>query len=153
MLTEHAPGKGKVVTTEFLSQLTGAQLELFYQLSVDADGSRRPDGTGGSVLPQRDRARLEAYQVACALTGRAGVVRGPNSIGMYHMSIRVKPFVKPRGHAHYVSHGMEPLVWCIQTPNRTWFGWRNGTCYFTGNAIEQSALYPGMSLLDGTWDD
>jgi hypothetical protein len=57
-------------------------------LSVDADGSRRPDGTGGSVLPQRYRARLEAYQAVCALTGRAGVVRGPNSIGMYHMSIR-----------------------------------------------------------------
>jgi hypothetical protein len=134
ILTEHAPGK--VVTTEFLSQLTGAQLELFYQLSIDADGFRRPDGTDGAVLAQRDRARLEAYQVACALTGRAGVIRGPDSNGMYHMSIRVKPFVKPRGHAHYVSHDTEPLVWCVQTPNRTWFARRNGTCYFTGITVE-----------------
>jgi hypothetical protein len=61
--------------------------------------------------------------------------------------------VKPRGHAHYVSHGMETLVRCVQTPNRTWFARRNGTCYFTGNTIEQSTLCPGMGVLGGTWDD
>jgi len=76
--------------------------------------------------------------VACALTGRAGVICGRNSRDMYHMSIRVKPFVKPRGQAHQVSHGTEPLVWCVQIPNRTWFARRNGTCYFTGNMVEQS---------------
>jgi len=27
------------------------------------------------------------------------------------------------------------LVWCVQTPNRTWFARRDGACYFTGNTI------------------
>jgi len=137
-LTEHAPGK--VVTTEFLSQLTRAQLELFYQVSVDADGTRRTDGTDGAVMAQKDRARLESFQVACALTGRAAVVRGPDRSGMYHVSIRVKPFVKPKGHARQVSESTADLVWCVQTPNKTWFARRDGTCYFTGNTVEQSTL-------------
>jgi hypothetical protein len=138
VLTEHAPGK--IVTTEFLSQLTRAQLELFYQTSIDADGARRTDGTDGAVMAQKNRAGLEAFQVACALTGRAAVVRGPNAAGMYHASIRVKPFVKPKGHANQIRETTADLVWCVQTPNKTWFARRDGTCYFTGNTVEQSTL-------------
>lgn len=136
-LLAHAPGK--VVTTEFLSQLTRAQLELFYQTSIDADGTRRPGDTG-DVMVQKDRARLDAFQIAAALTGRAGVVCGPNSRGMYHMSVKVMPWVKPKGHAQYISAETTDLVWCVQTPNKSWFARRNGTCYFTGNTTEQSTL-------------
>jgi 2'-5' RNA ligase len=136
-LLEHAPDK--VVSTEFLSQLTRAQLELFYQVSIDADGTRRPGGKG-DVIAQKDKARLDAFQVACALTGRAGVVCGPNSRGMYHMSVKVTPWVKPKGHKEYVSDEVTDLVWCVQTPNKSWFARRNGTCYFTGNTTEQSSL-------------
>ncbi len=135
VLLEHAPGK--VVSTEFLSQLTRAQLELFVQTSLDADGSRH----GASwTMAQKDRARLDAFQVACALTGRSGTVRGPNKHGMYYMSLQLSPWRKPKGHPEYVSEGTEPLVWCVQTPNKSWFARRNGTCYFTGNTVEQSTL-------------
>jgi HK97 family phage portal protein len=137
LLTEHAPGK--VVTMRFLSQLTRAQLELFYQVSLDADGIKRPSGRG-AVMAQKDKARLEAFQVACALTGRSGVIRGPNVAGMWNMSIQVTPWRKPKGHAEYVTQETADLVWCVQTPNRSWFARRNGTCYFTGNTVEQSTL-------------
>jgi HK97 family phage portal protein len=137
-LLEHAPGK--VVSTEFLSQLTRAQLELFYQASMDADGIKRPSGRG-AVMAQKDRARLEAFQVACALTGRSGAIRGPGVAGMYTMSIQVTPWRKPKGHpGQYVTHETADLVWCVQTPNKSWFARRNGTCYFTGNTVEQSTL-------------
>ena len=144
VLTEHAPGK--VVSTEFLSQLTRAQLELFYQTSIDADGCRVAGGgrqagarSRGDVIAQRNRARLEAFQVACALTGRAGTIR-QNNRGMWVMCLRKSPLVKPKGHAEYVSQETADLVWCVQTPNKTWFARRNGTCYFTGNTVEQSTL-------------
>jgi hypothetical protein len=134
LLLEHAPGK--VVTTEFLSQLTRAQLELFYQVSMDADGSRH----GASwTMAQKDRARLEAFQVACALTGRSGVIRQAAS-GMYVMPVQLSPWRKPKGHAEYVTQETTDLVWCVQTPNKSWFARRNGTCYFTGNTVEQSTL-------------
>ena len=135
-----AQAPGKVISTEFLAQLTAAQLELFYQVSIDADGFRRPDGTDGTVIAQKDRGRLEAFQVACALTGRAGVIRGPNSRGMYHMSIRVRPWVTPKRHRGHVSRETADLVWCVSTPNKTWFARRNGTCYFTGNTVVQETI-------------
>jgi hypothetical protein len=134
-LLEHAPGK--VVSAEFLSQLTRAQLELFYQTSIDADGTRRPDGKG-EVIAQRDRARVEAFQVAAALTGRAGVIR-ENVAGMHVLCLRTKPYAKPRNHSAGMA-GTAPAVWCVQTPNKSWFARRNGTCYFTGNTVEQSTL-------------
>lgn len=135
VLTEHAPGK--VVSTEFLASLTRAQLELFYQMSVDADGIHRPSGRG-AVMAQKDRARLEAFQVACALAGLSGVIRGPTRAGMWNLSIQVTPWRRPKGHAEYVSHETADLVWCVSTGNRTWYARRNGTCYFTGNTVEQS---------------
>jgi phage portal protein BeeE len=135
LLTEHAPRK--VVTTEFLSQLTRAQLELFVQVSLDADGSRHGESW---TMGQKDKARLEAFQVACALTGRSGVIRGPNKHGMYIMPIQLSPWRKPKGHAEYVTQETTDLVWCVQTPNKSWFARRNGTCYFTGNTVEQSTL-------------
>jgi phage portal protein BeeE len=139
VLSEHAPDK--VVSTEFLSELTHAQLELFYQVSVDADGTRRPDGVG-AVMVQKDVRRVESFQVACALTGRSGVVRGPDSHGMYHISIQVTPWRKPAGHARYLTRKTTAeAVWCPTTDNGTWFARRDGTTYFTGNStVEQSTL-------------
>lgn len=135
VLLEHAPGK--VVSAAFLSQLTRAQLELFVQTSLDADGSRHGESW---TMAQKDRARLESFQVACALTGRSGVIRGPDRQGMYVMPIQLSPWRKPKGHAEYVTRETTSLVWCVQTPNRSWFARRNGTCYFTGNTVEQSTL-------------
>jgi len=139
LLLEHAPDK--VVSTEFLSELTQAQLELFIRISVDADGTWRK-GRNGSVMAQKDIRRVEAFQVACALTGRSGVVRGPDSHGMYHISVQVTPWRKPAGHAHYLTRKTTTeSVWCPTTDNATWFARRDGTTYFTGNSTsEQSTL-------------
>lgn len=135
ILAEHAPGK--VVSTEFLSQLTRAQLDMFIQVSLQADGSRH----GASwTMAQKNLERLKAFQIACALAGISGTVRGPNSHGMWYMSLQLSPWRKPRGHAEYVTRETADLVWCVQTPNRSWFARRNGTCYFTGNTVEQGTL-------------
>lgn len=32
--------------------------------------------------------------------------------------------------------GSEDLVWCVQTPARTWLARLDGTCYFTGNTVQ-----------------
>ena len=31
-------------------------------------------------------------------------------------------------------------MWCVQTPNQTWFARRDGTCYFTGNTIQWATV-------------
>jgi len=141
VLTKHAPAK--VVSTEFLSQLTRAQLELFIQTSLDADGSRH---AASWTMAQKDKARLDAFQVACALSGRSGVVRGPNKHGMYVMPIQISPWRKPKGHPEYVTDEVTDLVWCVSTPSKSWYARRNGTCYFTGNTVEMSTLQVIESL-------
>lgn len=69
----------KVVDTGFLAELTPAQLDLFIRVSLDADGSR--NNTGTWVMAQKDRHRVEAFQIACALAGLSGGVRGPTRWG------------------------------------------------------------------------
>jgi HK97 family phage portal protein len=135
-----AVAPGKIVSTQFLAELTRAQLELFISTSVDADGCWRVTADGTAVIAQKDRGRLDAFQVACALAGRSGVIHGPNVAGMWTLCLQNTPWRKPAGHAEYISQETADLVWCVQTPNQSWFARRNGTCYFTGNTVEQSTL-------------
>jgi HK97 family phage portal protein len=135
----HAPQK--VVSTEFLAQLTRAQLELFIQTSIDADGWRRKGGAGTAVIAQKDRARLDAFQIACTMAGKSGQVRQQKS-GMWCMSITSNPWRKPANHLKDVEHMViDGLVWCPTTANKTWFARRNGTVYATGNStVEQNTI-------------
>lgn len=130
VLTAVAPGK--VVTTRFLSELTRAQLELFIRTAIDGDGSLAGRGTVPS-LAQTDVRRLEAFQVACALAGRSGVIRETGN-GQYSMGVQKTVWRKPNGRPEYVTRKtIDGPVWCPSTENKTWFARRDGTCYFTGN--------------------
>lgn len=130
-LTVSAPKK--VVSVSFLSELTRAQLELFVRTSIDADGNWRPGESDSGVLCQRDRARLDAFQIACTLAGKAGVIR-QNAMGMWTMCITKSAWRKPAGHRQYVTRDKTNTVWCPTTENKTWFARRNGTVYATGNS-------------------
>jgi hypothetical protein len=131
VLLSHAPNK--IVSTEFLSQLTRAQLELFIQTSIDADGTRR--GNGSVTLRQRDRARLDAFQIACALAGKAGTVVLDNE-DMWRMCITKSPWRGPADKSKYMQWlTIDEPVWCVSTANQTWFARRNGTVYATGNTL------------------
>ncbi len=133
-LLDVAPGK--VPSTAFLATLTRAQLELFIQTTLDADGN----GGGRATLAQKDVHRLEAFQVACALAGRSGNIR-PLKSGMFCMSVQNSVWRKPAGHREYVTQTTADGVWCPTTANHTWFARREGTCYFTGNTtVEQNSI-------------
>ena len=133
-LTRHAPAK--VVSYAWLAELTRAQLELFIQTSIDADGNWRENGTSATIC-QKDKARLDSFQVACALAGKSGVVKRASS-GMWQFCVQVTSWRKPAGHPEYITHGQADTVWCPTTANHTWFARRNGTTYFTGNSNVES---------------
>lgn len=139
VLTAHAPGK--VVLASWLAQLTRAQLEMFIQVSIDADGSRNKlvnqDGGRTAVICQKDKARLDSFQVACALAGKSGVLRLAKS-GMWQFIVQTTSWRKPVGHPEYITHSQVDTVWCPTTANHTWFARRNGTTYFTGNSNVES---------------
>lgn len=129
MLLELAPDK--VPSMKFLTQLTRSQLELFVDTSIAADGWTTPYGT--RVMTQKDRRRIDALQIACALIGISGNVR-LNSANQWQFALQSTPYRKPMGHAGYMSRDViEDSVWCPTTANGTWFARREGTCYFTHN--------------------
>lgn len=154
VLLSHAPNK--IVSTEFLSQLTRAQLELFIQTSIDADGTHR--GNGSVTLRQRDRARLDAFQIACALAGKAGTVVLDNE-DMWRMCITKSPWRGPADKSKYMQWlTIDEPVWCVSTANQTWFARRNGTVYATGNTLQEDgsvATEPNYQVFQasGTYTD
>jgi len=119
--------------------LTRAQLELFIQTSIDADGWRRPEGDDTAVIAQRDRARIDAFQIACTMAGKAGTVR-VNSAGMWTMCITKSPWRTPAQDDYTERFVEDGVVWCPTTGNSTWFARRNGTVYATGNTVSMNAL-------------
>ena len=125
----------------FISQLTAAQLHLFVETSVDADGCRKTSSKSGSVstgttLYQQDAKRLDGFEMACALLGRA-TSRSHQEDGILVHS-KTRTWTAPmrsdlplgmRGIVEYSG-----IIWCPTTPNGTWLARRNGTMYFTGNS-------------------
>lgn len=139
VLTELAPGK--VPSIAFLTELTHAQLELFIATSIDADGTRKSQGSV-AVFAQKVLARSEAFQTACLLAGRSGSVRQQRD-GRFAFVLR---FGERRtvggGRARQHSGLSVGPVWCPSTPNATWCARRDGTIYFTGNTYGNYAPYP-----------
>lgn len=128
LLAAHAPAR--VVSTPWLAELTRAQLELFIQVSVDADGWRRPNGA--RRITQGSRERLEAFRVACVLAGHAGSIHEVKP-GTWALEVdgstRCAP-AQPQGKRAYSFNG---IVWCPATRHANWLARRRGTTYFTGN--------------------
>lgn len=116
----------KVIDPAFIASLTRSQLELFVTVSVLADGNSRPTA---DTIWQKVPARLDAFEMACALLGR------PTSRGaeQQHLSIsarrnRVTPWSRRFVQTY------SGVVWCPTTPNQTWLARRDGQVYFTGNS-------------------
>ena len=136
----------KVVDTGFLAELTPAQLDLFIRVSLDADGSR--NNTGTWVMAQKDRHRVEAFQIACALAGLSGGVRGPTRWGMWYMAVQASPWRWPCGQPQYLTRKtIDGPVWCPTTPNGTWFARCDGTTYFTGKTQEHESISLAVDTL------
>jgi hypothetical protein len=151
VLREYAPGK--VVDAAWLTELTTAQLELFIEASVAADGHQR-----GSMieLAQADKARAEAFQVALVLSGRAASIHG-DAQGRWCVTGRTGSRVKPLRHPHeWVSY--TGVVWCPTTPSGSWLARRAGHVFYTGNSgsggaggdYGEGGLRDGQEKFDGS---
>lgn len=130
VLREHAPSR--VPCTSWLASLTQAQLDLFVERSIDADGQRTSRGVG---LAQASYDRASAFQTACLLAGRSASLNlRQSTCPMWTVTINTGQRRKPLRQASvgWVEH--DGIVWCPTTPNGTWLARRRGTVYFTGNS-------------------
>jgi DNA modification methylase len=129
LLREVAPDRTPMVG--WLSQLTQAQLDLFIERSIDADGQRTKRGVG---FAQKDRARADVFLAACLMAGRSASLRRVGRCEMWHVSVNTVARRKPLRQESVEWVEYDGIVWCPTTPNGTWLARRRGTTYFTGNS-------------------
>lgn len=130
---------GHVVDFEFIMSLTAAQLLLFIETSIDADGCRKSSTSRGSTsqattIAQRDGERLDPFDLACAQLGFATsrVWQPLDGVWLTHVKTRANTAPTRGGTQRRVAHA--GIVWCPTTGNGTWLARRRGTVYFTGNS-------------------
>jgi hypothetical protein len=156
-LLQEAPGR--VVRPEFVCSLTRAQLLLFVETALDGDGSRIGSW---SQLCQKERDRLDAFQMALLLLGRpariwrrenAGTRGGEQKAADWACQLLNRQNVQPARNpkkVQWVEH--DGPVWCVQTPSGTWVARRNGTTYVTGNCFSCRKYLSAVTLLARHWD-
>ncbi|MER7842203.1 hypothetical protein ABTY98_41570 [Streptomyces sp. NPDC096040] len=161
VILEHAPER--VVSLEFIRQLTQSQLELFIDTAVRGDGwlinSKTP------VLTQKDPAMLDAFELAIILSGRSPLSREHTSEGRSANGPRVKTqnlvtasdtttFAVQAKHLSEETY--TGTIWCPTTPNGTWLARHEGSVFFTGNsawALKDEAITLGVEPKLGTVAD
>ena len=155
----HAPGKGKLLTYEFILSLTPAQLELFIATSVSADGHMRIRGTKGRerVVMQKLKHNLDVLQMACQLAGLQTTLTH-NSMNLWFLRIFERNWFAPysaKRSGKITRETYNGIVWCPTTTNGTWLARRNGTVYFTGNSDSEKefrVLYNKLKKLEVPFD-
>lgn len=137
VVLEHL-GAHKAVKPEFLVALTRAQLELFVNVSILADGSVH---AGRTQLAQMNEARIRSFEMACALLGWPTSTT-TDSAGRFVCSVLKRQSTSPiqgKGLGTWrrdvVRH--EGVVWCPEVTNHTWLARRHGSVYFTGNSTDK----------------
>lgn len=135
----HDVAPNRVPDLLWLRELTPAQLRMFVDVSVLADGWTQPNG--GRHFGQKSRERAESLQFAATLAGIAStfVVRQlsgePHYVVNLHLGDATDPVRAAQASAsstiERVAH--DGIVWCPRTANMTWLARRDGTVYFTGN--------------------
>ena len=148
-----------VVSPGFLTELTQAQLMLFIEVSVKADGWEIPYKAESGErsyarVSQADPDRSRALEMACVLAGKPVRTVYDASIDMWRTVLLAERACVP---LRKQSVGERtPLdrrkVWCPQTANQTWLARRNGFIYFTGNSTEVRQLKKSLGLDKATRD-
>lgn len=131
----------KIISTEFIDQLTEDQLKIFIDTSIDADGTRAKNQT--RILTQALEERLVPFEHAAILLGipyRKWVDAERGKFG-----ITLRRYDTYQLHADKMStKTYTGAVWCPTTENRSWYARRNGTAYFTGNSDEADSSLRGL---------
>lgn len=132
----HAPGKEKLLSLDFILSLTKAQLKLFIETSVKADGHNyKGRGRSGASIRiwQKNKESLDVLQIASQLLGKqSSLIKQSNGWCLHFFKrCRVVPNTSRRPRPKRVK--FDGVVWCPTTSTGTWLARRNGQVYFTGN--------------------
>lgn len=130
----------KVPSPEFLTSLTGPQLDLFIEVSLLADGANCLTAST-EQFSQSEKARSDAFEMACILAGRS-VRSFVTAGGMHYVDLLVRKHFIPvaaarKGRKFSISsETLHGRVWCPTVKkNGTWLAKSKGSVFFTGNSF------------------
>jgi len=161
VVVEHAPER--IVTLDFVRSLTAAQLELFIDTAIRADGHYMQGKT--PVFGQKNPRMCDAFELALILSGRSSYRTEHNGWGTsasgprkktQHMVIGSdRATFAPRGRS-FTEELYTGTIWCPTTPNGTWLARHEGTVFFTGNSgwqLKEEAITLAVEPRLGTLAD
>lgn len=122
----------RVAALDFIRSLTLAQLHLFCDVSIRADGYFK--NPSGQWISQSDSVRLAAYEYACILRGTTPHTNEQPQHGRTVLTELPRSTAHPRKKSRSITQ-YTGRVWCVQTPSQSWLARRHGTVFFTGNCI------------------
>ena len=126
---------GKVPSMPFLLSLTRAQLELFLEVSLEADGHAR-------TFAQTRGPRLDAFVFASILAGKRpshAYRTGWDHLATVALLSSTDAKMRKRGeHVRY-----EGAVWCPSVRHGNWMARRGGRVFYTGNTMWEFQGGPG----------
>jgi len=157
-LLEVAPNK--VISIEFLSQLTQAQLLLLIHTSMSGDSHinklnswqiSQSDYRENQGDSHNSKDRLDAFDVACILAGKTPRRRTYNEV---YKDVSYKKYNTTVEHSSLARFHQKDAtitsytgkIWCPTTENHTWLARRHGTVFFTGNCDGYDSEFGGPNV-------
>jgi hypothetical protein len=155
-LLEVVHGKEKIVSMDFIHQLTKSQLLLFIDSSIAGDGHVSKEGY--KSIYQKNKTALLPFEMACILSGQSlswyhqvGPGRDPyGPIDIHKIKIVTRTKFSPKQSGTRLSPKRSgerrsnrrptPIklgkvkVWCPTTANHTWYSKFDDTICITGNS-------------------
>jgi len=132
----------KVPSWSFLLSLTRAQLELFIEVSLLADGHDQ-------TFSQAIGPRLDAFVLASVLAGKRPSRPRPASS---HKHLATVGLLKASGarvsRAEQLTHERyEGVIWCPSVRHGNWLARRDGHIFYTGNTMWEFSPAPGPAAV------
>lgn len=120
----------KKLTFELINQLNRKQLELLYEILLDADGTRQPTN---ETFIQVDQETIDAFQYLCVLVGKQSrqYTRKPDYFKGNHFGKKDIHYVSVKKNKYACDFKIEKkqykgIVWCPDLPNGSIITRRNG---------------------------
>lgn len=139
-------GEGnKVISPEFILNLTPDQLDLFIDTLQKGDGT--PER---KLFYQHDSARMAMYTMAATLAGYCPTVDEDGS----GCALKDWRQGKGKGRTHLGKLRKQPLhyvgpIWCPVLPSKHWVARRNGKVFITGNTDQAGNAAENAPALAG----
>lgn len=124
-------GDDKQIPAWFLTSLTYAQAERFYEAMIDADGCRTHGTKESTRWTQLDAGRKDSFQMLCAMLGKRTAQTPCGEKVQVYKSRSIDSRSTTNGARRvYLEDGK---IWCPSVEGGIWFARRNGSTYWTGN--------------------